>query len=146
MNFVYFLVAQEMERKHLAILEKMRQAAGLKMLREYPSGPIRGSPQTHPEDRIFADTVLVFDFAPLLPTQSLHAPEIPFHLFPISEFRNLLSRRNYCDFDLERFQDSIRTRKSRGPFVAIVSSSNLLDLTNRECIANRVYLLDYIRK
>ena len=144
MNFNYFLIAQEMERKHLDILEKLKEFANLKPLAEYPSGPIRGPFHTHMEDWIFADTVLMFNFAPSIFTlPATQTIDIHFTVSSMEGFRKHLTQEEECDFDFQRIQESVEARRSRGPFVAIVSSSNLLDLTNRECIVNRVYSLDY---
>lgn len=138
MNFIYHLVIQEMERRQAEVLEVLRQCQDT--LQVYPSGALRGSPETHPDDWIFADIILVFDFSPLIPLDSLHFPEIQFTVSYTDTFPDLLTREPYyCDFDDKRFQKIVRTRRSRGPFIAIISRSKLLDLTNMDCIVNRVY-------
>lgn len=130
-----------MEKEHLDILEKLSQFAGLETLPEYPCGAIRGPSETYPEDWIFANTVLVFDFAPWpTDTQSF---KIHFRAFSMEDFCDRLTFYKECDIDFQRIEARVEARRSRGPLVAIMAFSNLLDLTNRECIISQVYSLDY---
>lgn len=141
-NFIYFLVIQEMARRQDEVLRILRGTSGLPVesLHTYPSGPIRGSYETHPEDWAFAETILVFDFAPNVPLHSSHLQAVKLCVsYPADFLNSFVQNPYYSDFDVERFQEIIRTRKSRGPFLAIISSTTLLDFTNMDCIVNRVF-------
>lgn len=140
MHFIHFLAIQEMERRQDDVLMILRVSTGLETLDAYPSGAIRGSFETHPDDWTFSNTIIVFDFAPVVPVHSSEPSGIRLSINHPETFPDWLTKDPfYSDFDAENFQEIVRTRKSRGPFIAIISGGTLLDFTNMDCMVNRVY-------
>lgn len=100
-----------------------------------PTGQRRDR-HTHPEDWMFADTAMLCSWRK---SESCSGMELNIRPLAVEVVAAQYEPVEFIGFSRKHWTRALELRASRGPYFVIAAGGTLVDITNWDCICNRIY-------